>query len=105
MAINEETLARLKNEHGEITVLGALGYEIAVKSPGRAAFDRFMATSAKGKEHAHRAFANLVIDSLVHPSRDEWTAIVDAKPGLVVTFGSEVAKIAGLVDEVEAKKA
>lgn len=105
MKIDAQTLERIKSEHGEVTVLSALGYEIAVRDPSRAAFDRFMATSAKGKEHAHKALANIVIDTLVHPSRDVWNEYLEAKPGLAVTFGGEVAKLAGLVDEVETKKA
>ena len=104
MGISADIQAKLTAEHGEVYVLEASDVAIAVKNPSPAAFDRFMSTSAAKKENAHRALGQLVRDALVYPSAEDYDAAIAKRPGLAVTFGSEVAKIAGLVDEVDRKK-
>lgn len=103
--IPEDTLEALKREHDEVHVLTAAGVTIAVKSPSEPSFDRFTSMLAKHKDTPARAFKGLLSDCVVYPSAQEWAAIVARKPGLVMTFGGECAKIAGLEDEVERKKA
>ncbi len=105
MGIDQETLDRLKAEHDEVHTLEGGGYTIAVKPPSEAAFDRFMSMSARNKDAPHKALAALVIDCLVHPPIKEYKDIVSKRPGLVVAFGTECARIGGLVEEVERKKA
>lgn len=104
MSISKETEAKLQAEHGEVHILEASGVTIAVKNPSAPSFDRFMSTSAAKKENAHKALGQLVRDCLVFPTEAEYDAALVRLPGLAVTFGSEVMKIAGLVDEVDRKK-
>lgn len=103
--MDESPIEALKREHGEVYVISAAGCEIAVRMPTVHEFERFQDSIASDKKKGTRALAQLVRDCLVFPSREEYDAIVARRPGLPVSFGSEVVKIAGLVDEVEAKKA
>lgn len=103
--IDDQTLDALKAEHGdELHVLDAAGQTVVAKVPSRAEYQRFMATSSD-KKKAEQALYNLAAGCIVHPPRAEWAAIADKRPGLPSTFASELLKLAGLVDEVDAKKA
>lgn len=104
--MDEAKLEELKREHGDdLHVLTAAGYTVVAKVPTRAQFKRYTATLAKDRTMLDEAHYALALDCVVYPSRDEWAALADKRPGLPTTFGSELMKLAGLVDAVEAKKA
>lgn len=96
-------LEALRAEHGEVLVLEAMGYRVAVRMPTEAEFDAFVAgvsTPAKGAASVKVLFRRVV----VWPSRPEVDAMLKAKPGLGITFGNKVADWAGLGAEIEAEK-
>lgn len=103
--IDEMKLEALKSEHGDdLHVLEAAGQAVVAKVPSRAEYQRFTAMSSD-KKKAESALYNLAAACIVYPARDEWAAIAEKRPGLPTSFASELLKLAGLVDEVEAKKA
>ncbi len=102
--MNEEKLQQLRAEHGDIYELEAGEHTVYVRMPTSPEFDRFQATAADQKMAA-KATAQLVRDCLIHPSKDEWAAIVAKKPGMPLAIGSAVLKLTGATLEVEAKKA
>lgn len=103
--IDEKKLEALKAEHGDdLHILEAAGQTVVAKCPSRSEYQRFVAMSTD-KKKAESALYNLASACIVYPPRDEWAAIADRRPGLPTTFASELLKIAGLVEEVEAKKA
>lgn len=104
--MEQAKLDELKAEHGEVYVLTDDDdeIEIVVRMPTRAEFERFGAMAEDAKKGV-RAMAQFVTDCLVHPSRDELKALFDRLPGLPLSFGKELTRLAGAGRTVQAKKA
>lgn len=101
--MDDSTIQRLKDEHGEVYILTADDAEVVVRMPSIPEFDRFMASMGDEKKSA-KGLKQLVRDVLVHPSREDFDAIVSRRPGIFLSFAKEVAHISGATVEAEAKK-
>lgn len=102
---NQETLIEtLRATHGdvELYLLSPDEHGVVARGPGREAWRRFIAGAKGGKELT--AMENLLWDCAVHPSREELEALLERRPALVVTYGNQLAQIAGLDGEASAKK-
>ena len=103
--MDETEIARLRSQHGpDVTTMTAAGVTIAVRPPTMAEWERFQDSAADKRSKPARALAQLVRDCLVS-DRAAYDAACERRPALPTTFGSEVVKLAGLVDEVEVGKA
>lgn len=100
--MDQETIDKLKVEHGELHIIEADGHTVAVRMPTAAEFERFVETAQKKELAAMKRFLR---DCLVYPSQDELTAMIAKRPGIFVPFAKELAKISGATVEAEGKKA
>lgn len=100
--MTEDEIKKLKAEHGDLTQLDHAGESVIVKSPNRATWKRFRA-QAQDEGKRIIAMEELVRACVVHPDRAGLEAMLDRKPGLVETFGKELAELAGASDKAEKK--
>ncbi len=104
MDLDEDTIAKLKAEHGnELRRLTANGHTFVCKMPGSVEFDRFI-TAIADEERQAKAPANLFHAHVVWPSKAEVAAILKEQPGLALSIGGALAKEAGITRNVEAGK-
>jgi hypothetical protein len=103
--IDEKLIEDLKAKHGEVVHLvdQETGTEVVVRKPPRAAYKRFRSMAFDPKKQADAA-ESLMVDCIVHPSRDEWNTLLEQYPALAETFAPEVLKLAGASQSVDAKK-
>lgn len=101
--MNGEKLEQLKQAHGDIYVLTADEDQIVVRMPTIPEFDRFSQFVAD-ETKASKALKQLVLDCLVHPSADDYKAMIARRPGLFLAFGKQLTKICGASVEAETKK-
>ncbi len=107
----EKILATLKEKHKRVVMLVApapdvsgetdLGGEtIAVVPPSRAQWRRFRVV---GQDEVKRvdALEMLLRDCLVYPEAAAFEALLEARPGLVETFGEQVLELAGAGVRIE----
>lgn len=103
--MDQARLEELKAEHGDIYVLTIEedddDHELVVRMPTRAEFDRFTASDEK---KANRALVQLVKDCTLHPSKEELGKLFNSLPGLGLSFGKELARLAGAMRDVRTKK-
>ncbi len=92
----------LRAKHGDVAVLSAEGYEVAVKRPGRAEYGKWRKRSG---DPATRPEATEVLfrDCCVDPEPAAVGAMLDKRPALGDVFGAECLKLAGLSAEADAK--
>jgi hypothetical protein len=103
MGDRDKLIAELKSKHGDVYAIAAAGEEIFVRLPTVDEIDRFAATGGD-KKRGLAPMRQLVADCLVHPSRDAYDEMVRKRAALPITFGGELMKLAGMVEEIEAKK-
>lgn len=104
MILDDDTIAKLKSEHGnDLRQLEANGHTFVCKMPSAAEFDRFI-TAVADEERQAKAPANLFHTHVVWPAKAERDAILKEQPGLAFSIGSALAKEAGITRNVEAKK-
>src|SRR5438105_12091413 len=103
--VDEKVVEELRIKHGEVVLLRdpETGSEVVARKPPRAAYKRFRSMAFDPKKQADAAEA-LMVDCVVHPSRDEWNALLEEYPALAETFAPEVLKLAGASQSVDAKK-
>lgn len=101
--LTDEIVADLKHQHGDVYKIEALGKVIVIKTPDDKIFQRFRDYGADD-ERRSVATKKLVQDTVVWPPKPEFDAMVKAQPGLSESWGSEVARIAGLTRVVESTK-
>ena len=98
---------KLKAEHGELHAISAgtgdREVSVLVKTPNRERWTSFKA-QAQDPHRKATAMESLVLDCVVHPSREEMSKLLNVRPGLSETFGSEIAKLAGLEELVVTRK-
>lgn len=102
--ITNETIAKLKAEHGDdLHLLEGAGHEIVVRVPSRAEWKRFRAQQADAAKNVD-ARETLLRGCIVHPAAADVAAIFEKRPGLVDTFGVELQTIAGVTAEATSRK-
>jgi|LNFM01.1.fsa_nt_gb hypothetical protein len=104
MELDDETIAKLKAEHGnDLRKFAANGHTFVCKMPNASEFDRFIAAVADEERQA-KAPANLFHTHVVWPPKPELATILKEQPGLAFSIGSALAKEAGITRNVEAGK-
>jgi hypothetical protein len=82
MALDANSIERIKAEHGEVYVLEAAGASVVVRPPSRAAMKRFFNLSSR-EDRRYEALEALLQDSAVYPEPAELARLLEKKPGLV----------------------
>lgn len=104
---NNEQLDKLKVEHGEVHLLKASSDEgeffVVVKRPTRPQYKRFKSLATDEKRRVD-AGEWLVLECLVHPSREDFQIALERHPGLGDSYAEDVLKIAGVGATVDVKK-
>ncbi|HEX2863663.1 MAG TPA: hypothetical protein VHN99_03775 [Deinococcales bacterium] len=100
-ALDPKLVEQLKAEHGDtLKLLKAAGETVVVRPPRKVEYERFRDASFDEKKRA-RALEQLVREAVVHPSRDEFDALLQRKPALSEVFGARVIELAGAAVEAE----
>jgi hypothetical protein len=84
-----------EDEEGEVSVF--------VRKPKKAEYDRFN-REAMDEDRRPSAMANLTRDCVVYPDRVQFDALLEDLPGLTITVGDKLLRLAGLTKGAEAKK-
>lgn len=80
------------------------GDQIAVRPPSKSQFKRFRAAAqTDSPEKKDIAEETLVIECLVFPSREDFSALLERRPGLIIAFANAIADLAGAGGEAEKK--
>ncbi|UZX16560.1 hypothetical protein KQ693_05890 [Thermus sp. PS18] len=103
MRPDEQTLERLRAEHGEVYWVEAAGVGLVVRPPRRAEYRRFRAMTLD-PERRGDATERLVRDCVVWPSPEELDRILETRPALADAVASRLLELAGAVEEVQLKK-
>lgn len=102
--MDADTIKKLKGEHGdELTVLSAGGYDVVVKTPGRAEWGRFKAAQADDRKRVQAAEI-LFRSCAVHPDAAAVDEMLVKRPGLGDRFALEIMELAGITADVEKKR-
>lgn len=102
--LDKATIEKLKSEHGEIHRLTVgTGEAVVVKLPSRAVWKRFR-KNTRDAERSADAGEQLLRDCVVHPSPDDFSAMLEKRPGLAEAFGGKLVELAGGVEDAEAEK-
>lgn len=103
MSLSPEVLERLAAMGMELHHLSSDEYDVVVKRPDRPSYKRFKSMMSDPQKRVD-ALEQLMRDCLVHPTRQEFDAMLDKRPALGDLFGARVLELAGLTAEAEAKK-
>jgi hypothetical protein len=100
MPITEEQLAKTKAEHPgvELHLLSNpdTDDQIICKGPNEGEWKRFKEKSGTTVPEQLAAARTLVVSCLVYPSKEDFVALVQQRPGLPETFAGELTEIAGI---------
>jgi hypothetical protein len=104
MSLSEETIEKLKEEHGEVWVIEVDGGQpIAFRCPTRQEFRKFkaMASDEKKKPDADDLLAREVV---VYPSKADFDALLNRRPGVSMRVAGAVIEAASGEELKDAKK-
>lgn len=93
--ITDETLQKLKAEHGSVLHLGNEFGEAVFRVPSDTEWQRFQDELAD-QETRGAAMKPLVIACCVYPEPPRFLDMIKRRPGLVATFGGEIVDFAGV---------
>ena len=100
--MNDATVSELEAKHGPILSLESEFGEAAFRVPTAVEWQRFIDELADAETRG-RAARNLVVACRVHPSAEDFIALIGSRPGLVQAFGNQLTDFAGL-KKVEIRK-
>lgn len=100
--IDPAVIEQAKAEHGEITQLMVGQHPILVRCPTPEELDMFLDTVKE--DTASGPALVLVTSCIVHPTAREFAQIRRERPGCVVTILKQLRRIAGLEEDLKAKK-
>jgi hypothetical protein len=104
-SISPEKQAALEADP-DVTILthSKTGDQIAVRAPSKSQWRRFRsAAMSEVQEKKEMAEELLVLDCLVFPERDDLLALIEKRPGCVITFAAGVVELAGFGGTAEKK--
>jgi hypothetical protein len=104
-AFSPEVYARVRKEHpsAELREFAAADGAVICKAPTRGDYKRFR-TMYLDPVQRPMALEQLLAASLVHPDREEFSQLLERRPGLTEVFGEKLATWAGLGQEATEKK-
>ena len=104
MELTEQEIDALKKAHGinRIYRLESDNVAIYVRMPSPGVWRRFRShvNDPRKRDEAGEAMLRA---SLIKPSQEEFSALLEERPGLLDTFANEVTELAGLKNDVEKK--
>lgn len=99
--IPKDATDKLTTEHPDwievTTIAGAAGFRCVTKGE----YARFGSLQA---QDGHKANEALCLMTLVYPSQEDWSAMVDAKPGIATTCANRIVQNAGYDMDAAVKK-
>lgn len=101
--LSDTQIDELREKHGDIRVIGTMLGDCVFATPTRPNCKRFSSMLSDDKRKAD-AVEFLVRSCVVHPSREEFEAMLDEKPGILWTCAPPVQELAGFSSEPEVKK-
>ena len=106
MTIDETTLADLKAKHGEVWVMEFDVGDVAIRAPSQGEVqcfqDGLLGDTKLNKRQSTEQLARSVV---VHPSPDDFTAMLSKRFGILLRIGGAAAAIASSEESKDAKKA
>lgn len=100
IAAHVEAIAKYGDEDDDgCRLTEASGHYFVFRRPNRGEYARLKAQAKDGG-----SFNSILIDTLVHPSRDEFARLTERYPALEDELGPVVLELAGLTGEALAKK-
>jgi len=106
MTIDDITLADLKAKHGEIWTLSFDVGDVAIRAPNQGEIqcfqDGLLGDTKLNKRQATEQLARAVV---VHPSADDFGAMLTKRFGILLRIGGAASAIASSEESKDAKKA
>ena len=103
MSIPEDTFKELEAKHGEIVEIETKAGPCAFRPCKRDEYDRYQSLIFEKKTQS-KAAEVLVRATVVYPSKEDFTRMLDRYPFIVSTCFTAVAELSGLNMEPEVKK-
>lgn len=103
----EELKAKYPDAVYQLGMPAGIDAVVLVRTPPAEAWDRLQdrVMDPRATQATKRAAArNILMDVLLHPSRDELGTLIDKHPGLVQTLSNQLTTIAGVDNEQTASK-
>jgi hypothetical protein len=95
--------AKADNPNAELHLLTVEDDQVIVRVPSGAAYQFFKDMASDDKKKT-RALEELTRSCVVYPDATAFDALLERRPGLGTSFGGKLVELAGVVEEVEAKK-
>jgi hypothetical protein len=103
MTIDDATLAELQAKYDELYEITAGGEALYVKMPSQEAYRAFKAQVMDEKKRVYAA-DNVLRSCVVHPDVKTLNELLSRRPFLTEAFASQLLELAGMNQQVEAKK-
>ena len=104
MLLSDEQIQALRAK-GSVMEVDREGVTYVFRKPSKLEYAQFMDTAANpGRKSVFAAQENIVVNCVMHPSREYLAAMIDEFPGLVTMFFADVVAAAGLDDQALVKK-
>lgn len=92
-----------KNTGADLTLIRHEYGDVVIKPASPGAYERFIVENSEPQKR-FAAMRNLVFHCVVYPEQDGFRTMVDARPGLVHTFGNDCLEVSGLKAASDRKK-
>jgi hypothetical protein len=106
--LTEEKLTELKSEHGELNLIRHPEDNfprVIVKKVAKSEYSRFKSELGNDRKAvSEKALEGLLKRHVVYPPRDEFESILEDYPALADTYGKKLLALAGMSEDVDAKK-
>jgi hypothetical protein len=113
MALSEDQIAELKQQHGTRLQLevfdgpegdGSDDIDVVIKPPNGVAFRRFIDERNEGKLSSSTVLQNFVDAHVVYPPKEEFKKLADELSGIRVSLSVTLQTMAGAQGSRESKK-
>lgn len=101
--MDERIIDEVKQKHGEVFLVAHAGREFLFRRATRGEWKRFRTAIFDERKRAD-ALEQLVRSVIVHPSAEDFDAMLEKFPALGETIGEQVTEVAGGGKADEAKK-
>lgn len=99
----KQKVEELKRQHGPLRLLQHMGHGVIIRRASAAEWEAYLAMA--GDERTKMGSMRFLLDAtIVFPAREDVTAVFNAVPGLVQTFGLQASAFNGFEGEKVEKK-
>jgi hypothetical protein len=107
-SLNDDTIATLKHQHGEIHRISHPDDDelfVVVRTPPKSDYDRFVSEAGDDRRQVRdRSLSGFLRRNTVYPDRETFDEMLEHRPGLQETFGNKLTEIAGLATRARSEK-